>query len=90
MKILDKKVENRQQSRIDLRYENCTAVGCLPSTEAVADVVVCTIMHTLFLYLYKLPLATKLIPRRTKVAVNVSRGEQTFPQIMVDFSLFVH
>ena len=25
-----------------------------------------------------------------KVAVNVSRGEQTFPQIMVDFSLFVH
>ena len=25
-----------------------------------------------------------------KVAVNVSRGEQTFPQIMADFSLFVH
>ena len=25
-----------------------------------------------------------------KVAVNVSRGEQTFPQIMSDFSLFVH
>ena len=25
-----------------------------------------------------------------KVAVNVSGGEQTFPQIMADFSLFVH
>ena len=25
-----------------------------------------------------------------KVAVNVSRREQTFPQIMADFSLFVH
>ena len=27
---------------------------------------------------------------RLKVAVNVSGGEQTFPQIMADFSLFVH
>ena len=25
-----------------------------------------------------------------KVAVNVSGGEQTLPQIMADFSLFVH
>ena len=27
---------------------------------------------------------------QVKVAVNVSCGEQTFPQIMADFSLFVH
>ena len=27
---------------------------------------------------------------KLKVAVNVSGGEQTFPQIMADFSLFVH
>ena len=31
---------------------------------------------------------TSLFP--FKVAVNVSRGEQTFPQIMADFSLCVH
>ena len=34
--------------------------------------------------------AMPIPPKSIKVAVNVSRGEQTFPQIMADFSLFVH
>ena len=32
----------------------------------------------------------KFLADQIKVAVNVSGGEQTFPQIMADFSLFVH